>query len=156
MALCCPLDFWMSLCNAPKWVLKTKKKSFVQLYGSNGIFPWEIRVAFPGESQLRQRRATQPTVHAGCFSVSIIPLRSDMDCRIFNVRTEVNACNCTRGCTDTRKRVCIERWLWEKNPLPHRGIEPDSAAWRSDALTNWATSPTSVFCNTSRLFFGVF
>ena len=37
-----------------------------------GFLPWEIRVAFPGESQLRQSRATKPTVHAGCFSVSII------------------------------------------------------------------------------------
>ena len=27
---------------------------------------WEIRVAFPGESQLRQSLATQPSVHAGC------------------------------------------------------------------------------------------
>ena len=32
----------------------------------------EIRVAFLGESQLRQSRATQPTGHAGCFTVSII------------------------------------------------------------------------------------
>ena len=32
----------------------------------------EIRVAFPGENQPRQSRATQPTVHAWCFSVSII------------------------------------------------------------------------------------
>ena len=37
-----------------------------------GFLPWEIRVAFPGESQLWQSRATQPTVHAGCFSFSII------------------------------------------------------------------------------------
>ena len=37
-----------------------------------GFLPWEIQVAFPGESQLRQSRATQPTVHARCFSVSII------------------------------------------------------------------------------------
>ena len=36
------------------------------------FIPWEIRVAFPGKSQLRQSRATQPTVHAGYFSVSII------------------------------------------------------------------------------------
>ena len=36
------------------------------------FLPWEIRVAFPGESQLWQSRATQPTVHAGCFSISII------------------------------------------------------------------------------------
>ena len=37
-----------------------------------GFLPWEIRVAFPGESQLQQSRAIQPRVHAGCFSVSII------------------------------------------------------------------------------------
>ena len=36
------------------------------------FLPWEIRVAFPGECQMRQSRATQPTVHAGCVSVSII------------------------------------------------------------------------------------
>ena len=32
------------------------------------------------------------------------------------------------------KRVCTESWLWEKNPLPHRGIEPSSATCRSDDL----------------------
>ena len=37
-----------------------------------GFLPWKIRVSFPGESQLRQSRATQPKVHAGCFSVFII------------------------------------------------------------------------------------
>ena len=37
-----------------------------------GFLPWEIRVAFPGESQLRQCRGTQPTMHAGCFSIFII------------------------------------------------------------------------------------
>ena len=37
-----------------------------------GFPPWEIWVAFPRESQLQQSRATQPTVHAGCFSVSVI------------------------------------------------------------------------------------
>ena len=37
-----------------------------------GFLPQEIRIAFPGESQLRQSRATQPRVHAGCFSVSVI------------------------------------------------------------------------------------
>ena len=56
------------------------------------------------------------------------PPNSDMDYRIFNVRTDVNACVCTQGCTDTRKRVCNERSLWVKNHLPHRGIEPASAA----------------------------
>ena len=36
------------------------------------VLSWEIHVAFSGESQLRQSRAIQPTVHAGCFSVSKI------------------------------------------------------------------------------------
>ena len=38
----------------------------------SGFLPWEIRVAFPGESQLRQNGVKQPTVHAGCFSICII------------------------------------------------------------------------------------
>ena len=33
-----------------------------------------------------------------------------------------------------RKRACTESRLWETNPLPHRGIEPASAACRSGAL----------------------
>ena len=37
-----------------------------------GFLQWEIQVAFPRESQLQQCHATQPTVHAGCFNVSII------------------------------------------------------------------------------------
>ena len=37
-----------------------------------GFLPQEIRVAFPGESQLRHSRATQPVVNVGCLSVSII------------------------------------------------------------------------------------
>ena len=37
-----------------------------------GFLPWEIRVAFHRESQQQKSRATQPTVHARCFSVSII------------------------------------------------------------------------------------
>ena len=37
-----------------------------------GFLPWEIRVAFPVKPRLRQSRATQPTLHAGCFSVSLI------------------------------------------------------------------------------------
>ena len=47
------------------------------------------------------------------------------------MRTDVNTCDCTRG---HRKRVFTESWLWEKNPLPHRGIDSASAACRSDAL----------------------
>ena len=37
-----------------------------------GFSHWKFGVAFPGVSKLRQSRATKPTVHTGCFSVSII------------------------------------------------------------------------------------
>ena len=37
-----------------------------------GFLPCKIRVAFPGESQLRPSRAIKPTVHSGCFSFYII------------------------------------------------------------------------------------
>ena len=37
-----------------------------------GFLPREIQGAFPGESQLQQSHTTQPNVHAGCSSVSII------------------------------------------------------------------------------------
>ena len=41
------------------------------------------------------------------------------------MRTEINACDCTRRLYGHRKRVCTDSCkLWEKNPLPHRGIEP--------------------------------
>ena len=45
---------------------------FLQLYCPSGISPMGNSDAFPWESQLRQSRATQSTVHPGCFSVSII------------------------------------------------------------------------------------
>ena len=44
----------------------------LRLYCPVGISLMGNWGCFPGESQLRQSRATQPTVHAGCFSVSII------------------------------------------------------------------------------------
>ena len=61
---------------------------------------------------------------------------------IFNVRIDVDACDCTRGRYGHRQRVFTGSWLWGQIPLPHRGLEPASVlrlAFRSDAL------PTEVF-----------
>ena len=88
-----------------------------------GFLSWEIWVAFPRESQLQQSHAPQPLVYAGCYSISSKASNSDVDYKIFYMHTDVNACDGTRGI-----RVCTESWLWEKNPLPHQGIEPVSAA----------------------------
>ena len=61
------------------------------------FFPWEIRVAFPGESQLRQIRATQPTVHAGCFIVSIIHRTlTGTTVSLTSYNYDLGACVCTR------------------------------------------------------------
>ena len=40
--------------------------------------------------------------HGACWVLSCFhsPPNSDMEYRIFNVRTDVDACDCTRGCTD--------------------------------------------------------
>ena len=71
---------------------------------------WEIRVAFPRESQLRQSHATQPIVHAGCLSVSIIrrTLTWTTDYGIFTVHTDVNVCHCTWACTDTVRKSALK------------------------------------------------
>ena len=95
---------------------------------------------FPRESQLRQSRATQLTVHAGCFSVSIFH-------RTLTWTTASSTCAqmlmhaIAHGGVRTHVRESALKVDWEKISLPHRGIEPASAAWRSDALTDWATSP---------------
>ena len=39
-----------------------------------GFLPWEDPVALPGECQLRQSRATQPTVNAGGVVVVVVVL----------------------------------------------------------------------------------
>ena len=44
----------------------------LQLFSPIGISPMENSGGLPRESQLRQSRATQPKMHAECFSVSII------------------------------------------------------------------------------------
>ena len=98
---------------------------FIYLYLNRCIvplrfLPWEIRVTVPVESQLRQNLATQPKMHARCFTCFNIPPNSDMDYRVFNVHTDVNAYDCTRGYTDTvreselkvdsgRKILCCSR-----------------------------------------------
>ena len=48
-------------------------------------------------------RVTLPILRCmlGVFSVSKIPPNSDVDYGIFNVHTDVNACDCKMGCTGT-------------------------------------------------------
>ena len=54
-----------------------------------------------------------------------------------------------------RERVCTESWFQEKNPLPHWGIEPASAAWPVQHSTNWAASPLTEGADFNILFWGL-
>ena len=93
-----------------------------------GFLPWEVQAAFPRESQLQQSRATQPT-YSACWVFQCFhnPSNSDMDYRILNVHTDVNACDCTLGCTDHVREFALKVDS-EKNLLPHQGIKPASVA----------------------------
>ena len=44
-----------------------------------------------------------------------------MDYRIFNVRTGINACVCTRGVYGHRKKVCTESWTLKEKSLAAPG-----------------------------------
>ena len=64
---------------------------------------------------------------------------------IFNIK----ACNCMQGQYEHCKRACTESWLWEKNPLPHQGIEPASAACQSESLPT-EPHPSPILCSGSQ------
>ena len=70
--------------------------SFYKCIVPLGFLPWDIRVAFPKESQLQQIRTTQLHVHAWCVSVSII-YRNAHRCKCMRLRT---------GVYGQRMRVC--------------------------------------------------
>ena len=102
----------------------------------SGFLPWEIQVAFPGESQLWQWQSFYPA-YSACWTFRCFhnPPNSDMDYKIFKVCTVGNACDCTQGCTtNTVRESALKVDSGRKNPLPHQGIKLASAACRSDAL----------------------
>ena len=49
------------------------------------------------------------------------------------MQKDVNACDCTWGSMDSVKESVLTA-DWEKNPLPHQGIEPALAACQPDAV----------------------
>ena len=97
----------------------------LQLYCPSGISPMGNSDCFP--RGMPAATESRYPAYGACWVFYCFhnPPNFDMDYRIFNVRTDVNACDCTRECTYTRKRVCTRRPR-EKNPSPHRGIEPAS------------------------------
>ena len=109
------------------WVFFTFYNCIVQM----GFLPWESWVAFPGESQLR--RSHYPT-YGVCwvFWCFYNPPNSDMDYGIFNVRTDINASDCTRGCADTVPESVLKVDSWRK--IPCRTRELDLRQWRDGPI----------------------
>ena len=109
--------------------------AFYSYIDQMGFSHGKFGVSFPGESQLRQSRATQPTLHVGCFSTSIIHqtltwTTGSLTC------TQLLMQAITQGGVQTHVResaLKVDSGR-KKNPLPHQGIEPASAECRSDAL----------------------
>ena len=97
-----------------------------------GFLPWEIRIAFTEESQLRQSCTTQPTAHVGCFSLSIIHQTLTWTTESLMCVTE-SALKVDSG----RKIPCR---TWESN-LPQRRAGLWLSSWRdgylSSTITRW-------------------
>ena len=109
-------------------------------HGNLGCFFWgksAATVALPNLSYM-----------PGCVRVSTIHKNSNMDHRIFNVRRDVYACDCTLRVHGRRVGLCTESGLWKKNPLPHQGIEYKCQWHASWTLPTWvtSTSPKYQFC----------
>ena len=71
------------------------------------------------------------------------PPNSNMDYRIFNARTDVNACDCTWGCADTEKECALKAESGKQ--MPCRTGESNLRQRRDGPmLYRWATSSLSL------------
>ena len=93
-------------------IVRVSSPFFLQLYCPMGFSNGKFGFTFPAESQLRQSRATQTTVHAGCFSVSII--HRTLTWTTGSLTCDVNACDRTQGCTDTVRESALKADLGRK------------------------------------------
>ena len=109
---------------------------------SHWDFSYEKFSYFLMESQLQQSCATQPGMHLGYFSVSII--HWSLICRIFSVHTDVNPCDCTHECTDIVRNVqCTNvHEVTGRKSLAALGNQICISGMLIRCSTNWATSPT--------------
>ena len=84
-----------------------------------GFFPWEIELPSPGKPAATESRYPS---YGACWAFWCLhnPPNSDMDYGIFNVRTDVNACDCAWGCTDTLRESALKADSGRKIPC-HTG-----------------------------------
>ena len=92
----------------PSFILLKKKKKCLQLFCPNWISPIGYWGCLPrGKPDATESRYL---TYGACwvFKCFYNPPKSDMDCGIFNVRTNVNACDCTQGCTDIARESALK------------------------------------------------
>ena len=110
-----------------------------------GFPQWKIRVALPREKPTAtESRFSTYGAYWVVWCFHNLP-NSDMDCKIFNVGTDVNTRDCTCGCRETRKIFYSESWFWEENPSPHRGNRICVSGVPVRRSTKWATFIPDVF-----------
>ena len=115
------------------------------------FLPWEIRVAFPGERQLRQSRATQPTVHAGCLSVFMIQrtltwTTGSLTCAQMSIQAIAH------GMYGHTWESALKADSWRK--IPCRTGESNLRQRRAGPmLYQWATSPPQILSSFFFFFF---
>ena len=85
------------------------------MYRLTRIYPTENSGCFPrGKPAVTESRYP---AYGACWICRCFhnPPNFDMDYRIFDVRTDVNACGCTRGCTDTVRESALKVDSGEKS-----------------------------------------
>ena len=91
-----------------RWKERKEKVQSLQLYCPSGISLVENSGCLPrGKPAATESR--YPT-YGAClvFECFRNPPNADMEYGIFNVRTYVNECDCTRGCTDTVRESALK------------------------------------------------
>ena len=128
---------WTDLCVERKLHNKWSRLTlyFLQLCCSSGISPMRNLGGFPwGKPAVTELR--YPT-YSACwvFQCFLNPPNSDMDYRIFNEHTGVNACDCTQGCMDTLRESALKVDSGRKIPCGTGESSLTSVACQSDAIS---------------------
>ena len=135
----------MYLCRSDKSAMYTNYPLIVLII-STSFSLRKFRSSHPGKAQHPQEQC-YPFLEVCavfssccCFFLCLYRQMYGYQCfLIFNVRTDVDACDCTRGLNGHRKRVSLKVDSGRKIPCRTGVIEPASVlhlAFQSDALLN--------------------
>ena len=123
----------------------------VSIYLKRFLFSASLSLAWnPGcLTQVRRWSCKSSTTTHSCQCVRYFNLSRPWygcPCLGFSTCAQMLMCAIAHGggLRGHRKRVCSGSWYWEKNPLPHRGLEPLSVLHHGFSVwcsTNWAIPP---------------